>query len=369
MKHYYIGLMSGTSMDGVDAALVLMEDDQFSLEDFICIDYPIALRATLKQLCIPGDNEIDQLGQADIDVAQCFALAVNQLLEKNHLKPNQIIAIGSHGQTIRHRPDYESPFSLQIGDPHTLAIQTGIDVIADFRRKDIALGGQGAPLVPAFHYGVFASNQHARAIINIGGISNVTLLPNASSDLVTGFDIGPGNGLMDAWIKKHLNKPYDAQGAWASMGQPIPSLLNHWLDDPFFSKKGPKSSGPEYFNLDWIESGLSHLNLQVPAQDVQATLLALTVETIARTIENHPDISQCYVCGGGAYNTALMTHLTLRLKTTFITTTDALHLSPESVEAACFAWLAHAFLTKQEGNLPSVTGASRRAVLGAMYPH
>lgn len=369
MKAYYIGLMSGTSMDGVDAALIEMDGQTLSLIDFVCVDYPNTLKSALLQLCIPGDNEIDQLGQLDIQVALSFSNAVNYLLEKNALKPHDIKAIGSHGQTLRHRPDFKPAFTLQVGDPNTIAVQTQIDVIADFRRKDMALGGQGAPLVPAFHHGLFASNKAPRAIINIGGISNITMLPDSSSESVTGFDIGPGNCLMDVWIKKHLNKNYDAQGAWAKTGQCISSLLDYWLDDPFFSKIGPKSSGIEYFNLNWIETGLTQLSLAPPAQDVQATLLALTVEAIARVLESQHPLPECYLCGGGAYNVALMESLNLRLKTTSIITTDALNLSPESVEAACFAWLAHAFITKTAGNLPSVTGASRRTVLGAMYPH
>lgn len=252
MSQLYLGLMSGTSMDGVDVALVDFSSSHPHLLDCQTFTYPKALLSTLHQLCSPSQDEIVKMGQADRAVAQVFADAALTVLKNNYIRPEQVVAIGSHGQTIRHYPDGSQGFSLQIGDPHTLATLTGIDVVADFRRKDIALGGQGAPLVPAFHQAVFSCPSQSRVVVNIGGIANITYLPKQGSGQVIGYDTGPGNTLMDQWCHKHTSKPYDAKGAWAAQGSFSPSLLHSLCMHPYFSSPAPKSTGRELFNLTWL---------------------------------------------------------------------------------------------------------------------
>ncbi|MFQ3234602.1 MAG: anhydro-N-acetylmuramic acid kinase [Paraglaciecola sp.] len=369
MPQLYIGLMSGTSIDGIDAAIVDFSSVMPRLIDCQTYPYPQELVSELHQLCSPGNNEIVRMGHADRAVAEAFSSAVHSLLQTNSITPQQIIAIGSHGQTIRHMPHNRLGFSLQIGDPNTLAIQTGIDVIADFRRKDIALGGQGAPLVPAFHQAVFAHCEQSRVIVNIGGIANITYLPASEDTAVLGWDTGPGNTLMDAWCKLHTGRNYDDKGQWAAQCKPDPFLLQSLSSHPYFTQLPPKSTGRELFHLQWVQHHIAQCPHHLEPQVVQATLVALTSRTIAQQIINFGDVEQVYVCGGGAQNEFLMQCLENDLHECKLTTTDSLGIPPDAVEAIAFAWFAWAFKHNVAGNLPSVTGAKRRTKLGVYCPH
>ena len=367
MSDLYIGLMSGTSMDGVDVAIVDFSKVKPSVKAFETFPYPIDLLEHLHRLCQPSGNEIVKLGHADRIVAQCFAQAVNAMLLKYDIEPREINAIGSHGQTVRHHPEGQQGFTLQIGDPNTLAALTKIDVIADFRRKDIALGGQGAPLAPAFHQAVFRHSHFSRVILNIGGIANITYLPSDAEGEVIGFDTGPANTLMDAWCHLHLQKPYDANGRWAAQGKHDCELLKRLLSHEYFTLPAPKSTGREMFNLTWLNEHLQAVGRPLSAQSVQATLAQLTSITIAKSINRLGDVEQVYVCGGGAKNDFLMESLENELVECEIKSTNELGINPDAVEAVAFAWLAYAYRQKQTGNIPSVTGASRAAVLGGLY--
>ena len=379
----YIGLMSGTSMDGVDAVLCEITSAHCATLAAHSIPYPQELLAALNALCSEGPDELNTLAIADRLVAETFASAALGLLEKTNLVASDITAIGSHGQTVRHHPSGEIEsaqfsneslrgFTCQIGDPNTIAVLTDIDVIADFRRKDIALGGQGAPLVPAYHNAVYAHETKYRALMNIGGIANVSLLPpKKQCEPVRGFDTGPGNTLMDKWISRHLNQSFDENGQWAASGVVNKTLLEKLLCDPYFSLPAPKSTGREYFNMDWLRSALDE-NL-TPA-DVQATLLALTAKTIASDISKHlPTInsdgekSEVIVCGGGAFNAELMQMLQQQLSAYQVSDCFVLDVHPQHVEGAAFAWLAFAYLNNIPGNVPEVTGASKATVLGALF--
>ena len=361
----YIGLMSGTSIDGIDAAILEISDNGFQLSHTLNYDLPSNLQHELAALCTPGDNEIERMGQADHRLGLAFADAVNTLLNQSKLSANDITAIGSHGQTIRHMPDIKAPFTLQIADPNIIAHQTGITTIADFRRKDMAAGGQAAPLAPAFHQAAFASDKANRVIVNIGGISNITSIVNGK--VLLGFDTGPGNGLMDYWAQKNLNKPYDDKGEWGESGTVIEVLLNALLAEPYLKLNAPKSTGRELFNRDWLERHLE--NTSYAPENVQATLQQYTAQTIAEAILNlDKNFSEIFVCGGGAYNPALMKRIAKCLPKAEVKTTDALNIPPEWVEAAAFAWLAHQTLENLPGNLPQVTGAKEAVILGAIYP-
>lgn len=371
MDGYYIGLMSGTSMDAVDAVLIEIHGHSLTTLAHAAIPLGESLRRDLQKLCSPGDDGLDLLGFCDIALGKQFATAAMKVLEQYNLPASAVTAIGSHGQTVRHRPPgHDTPgFSLQIGDPSTIAALTGITTIADFRRKDMALGGQGAPLVPAFHHYLFRHADHNRTIINIGGIANITWLAAGGDDSsVIGFDTGPGNGLMDAWIQRHRGLAFDRDGAWAASGTPDIPLLSAMLEDDYLHLPAPKSTGREYFNIHWLDSMLARLtNLPSPA-DVQATLCAFTVETIALGLNTLPAAcDQVYLCGGGTYNSHLVRSLAQRLRHTKVSSCSALGLAPEQVEATAFAWLAHRTLERQPGNLSRVTGASRPAILGGIY--
>lgn len=358
-------------MDGIDAVLVDISNREFSAVAASSLPYPSKLLADLHTLCDRSPDEINRMGETDREVGKHFAKVINQLLTKQQLSSADICAIGSHGQTIRHYPngygksDKTAGFTLQIGDPATIAVDTGIDVIADFRRKDIALGGQGAPLVPAFHAAQFSNPEQSRVIVNIGGFANITLLRGTDKSQVSGFDTGPGNVLMDAWCLKHTHQPYDDAGHWAAQGNANNALLQDMLNAPYFTEFGPKSTGREYFNLAWVEGHLRN-HTHIEAVDVQATLLVLTVQTIVDAITTLGDIDQCFVCGGGAYNTALMQQLSEQLNTIQTQTTDQLELPPQWVEGAAFAWLAWAYQQGKAGNVPAVTGARREAILGTL---
>lgn len=367
----YIGLMSGTSMDSIDAALVEFNNNDTSLRliDAIEYDFPAELREQLLSLSQPGPNEIDRMGEADRALGDLFSETVDLLLKQSKTNATDVTAIGSHGQTIRHRPEYNHPFTLQIGDPNTIAQRTQITTIADFRRRDMVLGGQGAPLVPAFHEAILKKPNESRQVVNIGGISNVTRIGDEQNDTV-GYDIGPGNGLMDQWIHQCQNKRFDQDGSWAKTGKPNTQLLDLFLADPYFSLPSPKSTGKELFNLEWIDRHLKQLDGPTPKDaDVQATLLELTAKSIAMDIEQYGyDNGDVIICGGGVKNSALMTRLTDLLPNHAVQPSDAFNISSQYMEAMAFAWLAMRCIKNLPGNLPAVTGASTPAILGGIYP-
>ncbi|RDE18015.1 anhydro-N-acetylmuramic acid kinase [Motiliproteus coralliicola] len=377
LSGYFIGLMSGTSLDGIDAVIVRLDSEATAAEqstrleliDSISQPLPTELRQQILQLTQPGDNEIELLGQVDVAFSRLQAEIVNQLLQQSGIKPEQIRAIGSHGQTLRHRPEQPIPFTLQVGDPNTLAEATGICVVADVRRRDLAAGGQGAPLVPAFHAQLFRHPEHQRAIVNIGGMANVTLLPADASSPVIGYDTGPGNVLLDSWIQRHQQQPFDRNGDWAGSGRCDQQLLQQLLSLDYFRQPAPKSTGREQFNIDWLDQQLSLQSLSLRPEDVQATLLEFSARTIADALQQHqPGPSQLFVCGGGAHNQLLMLRLQNLLPKITLSSTATLGLEPDWVEACAFAWLAQRCLAQLPGNLPAVTGARGERILGGIYP-
>lgn len=358
----YIGLMSGTSLDGIDAVLMSFSEGKPRLLAHDSTAIPEPLRQQVLQLNTPGMNEIELLADLDPALGKLFAQACINLMSQNNIHPSQIRAIGSHGQTIRHRP--HKAYTLQIGDPNIIAERTGVTTIADFRRRDMAAGGQGAPLVPAFHKECFHSTINDRVIINIGGMANITLLPSSDEFPVIGYDTGPGNVLMDAWVQSQTGEPYDKSGAWASSGSVNTELLNRLLSEEFFKLPYPKSTGRELFNLHWVTENLHQV---MPAKDVQATLSQLTATSIAQAIQSHGLVKpEVYVCGGGSHNIDLLQRLTEALNTQVLST-QQIGLNPDWVEGSAFAWLAYRTLEHQTGNLPEVTGATERRILGGIY--
>ena len=363
--------MSGTSLDGIDAVLAKIgPNGETSAQVAVSAPFSPELRQTLFDLQTPGANELHRERQAGIALALAYAEVVRQLLKKENLKPSDITAIGAHGQTIRHQPHLgDMAYSHQTLNPALLAEKTGIDVIADFRSRDIAAGGHGAPLVPAFHAQQFASSENV-AILNIGGIANLTLLPK--SGVVTGFDCGPGNMLMDAWIAKHQGNAFDESGNWALQGKVNEALLKVMLSDSFFIKIPPKSTGRDDFHLNWLQEKMGEDDH--PAEDVQATLLHLTAYSALEALVIHaPQTQKLIVCGGGARNNALMNLLKVKAQYLFqkpleITTSDSAGIDPQLVEGLAFAWLAWAHKEKRPANLPAVTGAKGPRILGACYP-
>ena len=365
--HLYIGLMSGTSVDGIDAALVAIDDAQhLSLLGTHEHSIPDEVRTAIQALMVPSANELDREGELDMQLGGLFAAAANELLRVCGKRAAEIRAIGSHGQTLRHRPRTTHPYTRQIGNPSVIAEHTSITTVADFRARDMAAGGQGAPLVPAFHNSLFRREGIDRAIINIGGIANVTWLPGKHHEPVVGFDIGPGNTLLDQWIARHTGASHDQNGAWAAGGSVREELLANLLVDDYFSQSPPKSTGREYFHLDWLQARLH--GVESP-RDVQASLAELTArsigEALVRLLPRPPQ--EVYVCGGGAHNRDLMARLERLLGNATLATTAALDIDPNWVEAVAFAWLAHQTLSGHPGNLPSVTGAQRAVVLGGIY--
>ena len=355
-------------MDGINAVLVQFQPDGIKLLGHHSHPWAETLQERLRQLTRPGDNEIDRMGELDILVADGFADATLELLEQTNTSPDSISAIGSHGQTIRHRPNAKHPFTLQIGDPNRIAERTRITVVADFRRRDIAAGGEGAPLVPAFHAAVFHKPSEYRAILNIRGIANLTLLPGSNSAEITGFDSGPGNTLLDYWARKHLNQPRDDNGNWAASGEACEALLNTMLEDDYFQRPPPKSTGPEYFSSDWLEKAISNYQ-NLSHADIQATLTALTAESVCRALKlQAPECQKVISCGGGNHNSELMRQLDRRFKGGVLETSDDYGIPPDQVEAIAFAWLARQTQLGAAGNLPGVTGASHPVTLGGIYP-
>ena len=365
----YIGIMSGTSLDGIDVCLADVQDKQFKVLATYFLAYPISIKSKLLTLHTPSHNELEEAELVANQLAKLYAEAVNALLDQQHLKPEQIVAIGCHGQTIRHKPivNHDVGFTLQIGNAALLAELTQITVVSDFRSRDIAAGGQGAPLVPAFHQAVFSHPETSRAIINIGGIANITYLPKTTDqqNSVSGFDSGPGNMLIDAWTKQHLHQDYDADGAWARTGRVNDALLQQMLGDPYLAAPPPKSTGRDLFNDEWLQQQLSKITLS--PQDVACTLTKLTANSIADAlIKFCPPVDEIYLCGGGARNSLLVSELRHNLPNTLIEPTDALGVGVDWVEAAAFAWLAHQTISHRPGNLPAVTGAKGLRILGAI---
>ena len=363
MNDLYIGLISGTSMDGIDAALVRFGDRSLDIIETHQHEYPQPLSERLfAAICDPAIHSTDDVADLHRDVGQCFCDAALALTRKASVDAKAVHAIGSHGQTVRHEPNAENPFSLQIGDGALISAGTGITTVADFRTADIALGGQGAPLAPAFHEWLFRRPGIDRVVLNIGGIANITFLPADESD-ATGFDTGPGNTLLDAWIRKHQGQRFDDEGAWAAEGTIDFDLLERLLTDDYFIQSPPKSTGFEYFNVDWLDSyGVAALD---PA-DVQATLGMLTARSIADALP--AGTTEVLACGGGVHNCRLMHLLACELPGLEIRSTATAGLDPDWVEAAAFAWLAMRRMQELPGNLPSVTGASAAAMLGQVWP-
>ncbi|HJR15002.1 MAG TPA: anhydro-N-acetylmuramic acid kinase, partial [Rhodanobacteraceae bacterium] len=357
----YLGLISGTSADGIDAALVRFAPRMEVLATRTAA-YPENVRADVLALARNAAAiTLDAYGHLDTEIGERFADAALALLRDAGVKARDVAALGSHGQTVCHRPNGPHPFSMQIGDPNVIAERTGIVTVADFRRTDMAVGGQGAPLLPALHAAVLADAATPRAILNLGGIANLTLL--ISGKPVGGFDTGPANCLLDAWSQRARGTPRDDGGAWACSGRVDKALLEHLLADPYFAAQPPKSTGREYFNLDWLDARAS---AGIDAADVQATLLQLSAQSIAEALHTHaPNVREVYACGGGVHNPALMDALRAELPHAKVGTTAALGLDPDFVEAVGFAWLARARLENMPGNLPSVTGARGARVLGA----
>lgn len=364
----YLGLMSGTSMDAIDAVLLDIDAERCRVVHTRAAPYSDGLRRRLTRIMgSPHQCDLDDLGQVDTAVGREFAQAALGLLEAARIPAVRIAAIGSHGQTIRHGPRGELPFSLQIGDASVIAERTEITTVADFRRRDIAAGGEGAPLLPAFHHTVFAAAREARAIVNIGGMANVTWL--AADGATLGFDTGPGNSLMDAWTARHLHDAFDRDGEWAARGRVIAPLLDALLAEAFFSRKPPKSTGRELFNLEWLqERAIATGSEAASPEDVQATLCELTAVSIARAVLSLGTPARVILCGGGAHNSNLRSRLALHLPGLSLEQTGAYGIDVDFVEAAGFAWLAHRTISGLAGNLPAVTGARRPVVLGSIHP-
>jgi len=404
---YYIGLMSGTSLDGVDGVLLQWQE---GAKNGVLVEHKVSpsllsdtrhlkvllhafqpfdaeFRAELLSLNTPGNNELHRAALAGNHLARAYAKVVDALLNESGKQANDIQAIGAHGQTVRHRPlEFDADpstgqsavgYTLQLNNPALLAELTGIDVVAEFRTRDLAAGGQGAPLVPAFHAEIFGASTHTVAVVNIGGISNISILRNASrqnsidaannhSPLISGFDCGPGNALMDHWIHLQQGQDYDANGAWAAQGKVIPALLQSLLSEPFLHQTPPKSTGRDLFNPTWLQQ---HLHPDFSAADVQATLCEFTAMAIANDLKRHAaDAKQLWVCGGGALNGHLMSRLKVHAPGVQVASTEAHGLPPLQVEAAAFAWLAAKAMKRETGSLESVTGARGARVLGAIYP-
>lgn len=373
MADIYVGLMSGTSLDGVDAVVADFSSGAISVIGHASAPFPAALRAELLALNSPGGaDELHRAALAANSLAHIYAQVTADVLRSAGLAPSAVVAAGAHGQTVRHRPlEFdEVGYTLQLNNPALLAELTGIDVVAEFRTRDLAAGGQGAPLVPAFHRALFSLPDAAVGVLNIGGISNLSLLPAGSdaAGTVLGFDCGPGNALLDHWCQAHLGHPYDAGGQWAASGKVLPPLLNQLLQEPFFGRQPPKSTGRDLFNPPWLASRLQGLQAQ-PA-DLQATLAELTASACASDVLRHGQgaVRQLVVCGGGALNTHLMARIAALLPGVAVVSSAERGLPPQQVEAAAFAWLARAAVHREPGNLPSVTGARGGRVLGAIYP-
>lgn len=364
---YYIGLISGTSMDAVDCALLNVEGKNITLAAYH--QYPIdhAIRAVLKS--VNQDTAISTICRLDVSLGKIFAEAAQSIIAESDIDKSRIVAIGSHGQTVFHHPEQPASCTLQIGDANTIANLTGITTVADFRRMDMAAGGEGAPLAPIIHEVLFLQDDRDTVVVNIGGIANITYLPAANSKRrINGFDTGPGNVLMDEWIKLQKQKDFDRDGEWAATGRVDKELLQQLLSCNYFSEAPPKSTGRDDFNLDWLDDQLTLYNRSLPEQDVQATLLALTAVSIADAIRQHAaSAGKVIVCGGGAHNLYLMQALNDELEEYEVCSSGELGFNPDAIEAMAFAWLARCRMEEIPGNIPSVTGAYATRLLGAIY--
>lgn len=358
----YVGLMSGTSLDGIDAALVEFTPAPRLLASHF-VPYPDSLRDTLLELHLTGANELDRSARAANELADRYACAVSALLQANDVPRDAVLAIGCHGQTVRHRPDLA--YSVQLCNGARIAERTGITTVTDFRSRDLAAGGQGAPLVPAFHAARFRSADSDRAVLNLGGIANLTFLPRSGP--VTGFDTGPGNMLLDAWTRRLWNEDCDRGGERAARGTVDRRLLDAMLQDSYFELAPPKSTGRDRFDLEWL---LAHRPGGIGAEDMLATLTELTARTAADAARRHcAAAAEIYVCGGGVHNRELMRRIAANLEGRRVESTAALGVDPDWVEAMAFAWLARCAINNRPGNLPEVTGAAGLRVLGAIHPH
>jgi len=353
-------------MDAIDAALVSIVDHELELIQY----QQTPVSKTLKQAIrsINTESTLNEVSELDVIMGNLFAEASLQIIESADLSPEDIHAIGTHGQTVLHLPNDKHPRTLQIGDANIIAYQTGITTVADFRRMDIAAGGEGAPLAPAFHQWLFQNEKSNRVILNIGGMANITLLPANDKTTIKGFDTGPGNALMDEWIQQHLNQDFDKNGDWAKSGQCNQELLSTLLDEAYFKAVPPKSTGKDFFNLQWLENKISKLKMCIDSNDVQATLLEFSVITISDAIKKHaPDCDEILVCGGGIHNKIMIQRLRDLQTRAEINSTEKAGLNPDAVEAVAFAWLAKRRMENKFGNLTSVTGADDRVMLGAIY--
>ena len=361
----YIGTMTGTSIDGLDVAL-LDVDAELAVLAAETVPLPQHLATDLRALLAPGEDEVARVGTAEAALGQFVGNTILQCLARWQLPPAEIRAIGSHGQTIRHHPDATPPFTVQIGDPNQIAEITGIDTVADFRRRDMAAGGQGAPLAPIFHDALFRHPTRHRTVLNIGGIANVTLLP-AGSQALSGFDTGPGNALLDAWVQAVKGVAYDQDGAWAASGEVAPSLLQRLKQDAYLRRAPPKSTGKEVYHLGYVRAACDGLSL--PPQTVQATLAEFTAFSVADAVGRWGlDGGEVLACGGGRRNGHLMRRLAAHLPNHRLRQTDDVGINGDFLEAAAFAWFAHRTVTRQPANVPAVTGARGARVLGAVYP-
>lgn len=362
----FVGVMTGTSVDGLDLALLDLPND-LKPQAARTSPFPPSLRERLVTLTSPEDDEIVRMGEAHVQLGHFIAATCLDFISELGIDANEIRAIGNHGQTIRHHPNANFPFSVQIGNGHVIAEKTGIDVVADFRGRDIAAGGQGAPLVPAYHDALFGVDELSRVIVNIGGIANVTILSQEDRSY-KGFDTGPGNALLDAWIQECRNKPYDAQGAWAKSGEIHDPLLEQLLSDPYYQEIPPKSTGKEHFNLPYVRGYIADYSNIAP-EDVQATLVELTTRTITSAIDQHAaTCTEVVVCGGGRLNDYLMYRLKALNPKRVIQPSESLGIDGDAIEAAAFAYLAWQFIERLPGNQPNVTGADGLRVLGCLYP-
>jgi anhydro-N-acetylmuramic acid kinase len=363
---FYLGLMSGTSMDAIDAALVDFDASPLRIIAASATAFDPQLKHRIAAVLDSADRvALDEIGQIDVELGRAFADTALTLLRDAGVSPGQVTAIGSHGQTLRHRPDLPAPFTWQIGDPNSIAEMTGITVVADFRRRDVAAGGQGAPLLPLFHDQVFRSSAADRVIANLGGIANITILKRGAT--VTGFDTGPANRLLDAWISLNQSKDFDAGGAWASTGRCDDALLAQLLNEPYLSLPPPKSTGRELFNLPWLEGKLGLLSRR--PEDVQATLQQFTAASVGAAIRRYAPGASLFVCGGGAHNAALLQAIARQVAPSPVASTAALGLDPDYVEAVAFAWFARRTLEGETSSAASVTGARGARILGGVYRH
>lgn len=364
----YIGVMSGTSLDGIDTALVDIKGDKTTLLAHDDFPLPTSIKQDLLSISLGQSTDLVKIGSLDYSLGHLYADAILQLLNKANVKPCEVVAIGNHGQTVYHQPEGTTPFTMQLGDANIISTRTQITTVADFRRKDMALGGQGAPLVPAFHKTLFEPSHNSVVVLNIGGIANITVLKPDTP--VVGYDTGPGNILLDAWIFKQKGQPYDKDGEFSHSGNVIPSLLQQLLKEDYFTKTAPKSTGRELFNLHWLKQQLSHSGHQYRPEDIQATLLELTAKTITDEVKQHAQgtTPELLICGGGGKNPALVKRLTELLPNWRVGSTDMRGVNGDYMEAIAFAWLAYRRIKGLPSNLPEVTGARKAASLGVIYP-